>query len=167
MVNLTRWLLGEWDPSKWTKNMSVYFGRPMKKPDKAFGRRRLFLQTALYYGRARNCFRVAARKNMIYKQKLYLLQRAARKDFNALQFQRIEAGAKELNFDGWEMRQALTRAHVSGLNDEILANMAIYEPRTFRAVTNIAAHKAMQPLERGGLGMEGRMGTGAYVSDRI
>jgi hypothetical protein len=57
-----------------------------------------------------------------------------------------------MNYDGWFMRDALTRNGIH-LDRKVLANFAVTEPRTFRAVTAIAANKSMEPLDEGGLGL--------------
>ena len=36
---------------------------------------------------------------------------------------------------------------------QVLAELAIWEPRTFRSVVTVAADRAMRPREEGGLGM--------------
>lgn len=53
----------------------------------------------------------------------------------------------------WQGLKWCFRAHVH-LNDEMLANLAIWEPRTFRALAGIAAFKAMQPSESGGMNIQ-------------
>merc|ERR1712002_743842 len=87
----------------------------------------------MYFGmrkatKARNCFR---------------------KDFRELCDLRIEAGAKEMNYDSLNMRETLTRLHI-GLDTKALANMAIWEPRTFRSIVGICAYKESLPHERSG-----------------
>ena len=46
----------------------------------------------------------------------------------------IDAGAAELSYDAWHMKESLHRCHIQ-LNTKVLANMAIWEPRTFRSGT--------------------------------
>jgi hypothetical protein len=50
------------------------------------------------------------------------------------------------------MRESLHRCHVQ-LNTKVLANLAIWEPRTFRSVVAVSAQKSMQPQQFGGLGL--------------
>ena len=69
-----------------------------------------------------------------------------------LKFTGIDAAAAEHSYDAWHMREALHRSHLQ-LNTKVLANMAIWEPRTFRSVVAVSAHKTMQPQELGGLGL--------------
>ena len=64
----------------------------------------------------------------------------------------IDAGAAEHSYDAWHMKEALHRCHVQ-LNNKVLANMAIWEPRTFRSVIAVAANKSMQQPDAGGLGL--------------
>lgn len=53
------------------------------------------------------------------------------------------------------------------LNDEILANLAIWEPRTFRSIVAVASQKAMQNKDRGGLEMDPCGPKDTFVTDRI
>jgi large subunit ribosomal protein L20 len=74
-----------------------------------------------------------------------------RRDFRELCDLRIEAGSKELNYTGLDIRESLARMHI-GLSRKVLAGLAIWEPRTFRSIAAICAHKEAQPVEEGGLG---------------
>ena len=47
------------------------------------------------------------------------------------------------------MADALARSHIH-LNRKVLANLAIWEPRSFRAIAAIAAFKENQPTDKGG-----------------
>ena len=48
------------------------------------------------------------------------------------------------------MPEALARSHIH-LNRKVLANLAIWEPRTFRSISAIAAFKENQSTNEGGL----------------
>ena len=48
------------------------------------------------------------------------------------------------------MQEALARSHIH-LNRKVLANLAIWEPRTFRSIAGIAAFKENQSASEGGL----------------
>ncbi len=52
----------------------------------------------------------------------------------------IDAGAAELSYDAWHLKESLHRCHVQ-LNTKVLANMAIWEPRTFRSGSNFNNQK--------------------------
>ena len=61
----------------------------------------------------------------------------------------------------WLMRESLARAGV-GLDRHALSTLCLTEPRTFRAVVAVAAHKTCQPVEEGGLGIHS-MGPGPDI----
>merc|ERR1712018_372511 len=75
----------------------------------------------------------------------------SRKDFRELCDLRIEAGAKDLHYDPFYMRDTLARLHI-GLNTKVLANLAIWEPRSFRSIVGLCAHKESMPEHEGGMG---------------
>merc|ERR550534_2009209 len=109
------------------------------------------MMTAHLYGRQRNCYRLAHRKMLKGLEKSTALRGEARKDFKELCDLRIEAGAKEVHYDPIDMRETLARLHI-GLNRKVLTNLAVYEPRTFRSIAAVCAHKENLPEEDGGLG---------------
>jgi len=78
---------------------------------------------------------------------------------------RLDGACQELNYNVFHMRDALARAGVY-LDRKILTNIAISEPRTFRAVTEIAATKSMGPVEEGGLAL-GKCGPGIDVFTKL
>ena len=48
------------------------------------------------------------------------------------------------------MQEALARSHIP-LNRKVLANLAIWEPRSFRSVVAVTAFKENQSFDEGGL----------------
>ena len=91
-------------------------------------------------------------------------RQAARKDFKELCELRIEAGSKELHYNPFDMRETLARLNI-GLNRKVLANMAIWEPRSFRSIIGLCAHKESLPEHEGGMGKP-PMGPGTKVITR-
>ena len=154
MVQLSATLL------RWTRrhpiHSSPFFGRTgtdtPDQYDRRWKTRKTFLLSAHLYGKARNCWKVAEvqHKTALWREVKCARHKADDKA-NLLQL-RIEAGAHELGFDGWRLREALTRSHLH-LSDKMLAELAAWEPRSFRSVIGIAAHKASTAEEEGGMGM--------------
>ena len=74
-----------------------------------------------------------------YHERVFLkhnkLLAADRQDEEDLVAQRVEAGVEELNFDHWHLRESLTRSHIA-LDNRIMSQLAIWEPRTFRYVNS-------------------------------
>jgi large subunit ribosomal protein L20 len=79
-------------------------------------------------------------------------RKVKKRDFRELCEARIEAGAAEHSYNAWYLKESLHRCHIQ-LNTKVLANMAIWEPRTFRSVVAVAANKSMQQPQHGGLGL--------------
>ena len=88
----------------------------------------------------------------------------ARQDFRELCDLRIEAAAKEVHYDPIDMRETLSRLHI-GLNRKVLSNLAIWEPRTFRSIAALCAHKENLPEDEGGLD-KNKSGPGTEVISR-
>ena len=112
----------------------------------------------------RNCYRLAHRKMLKGLERSTALRGEARKDFKELCDLRIEAGAKEVHYDPVDMRETLSRLHI-GLNRKVLSSLAIWEPRTFRSIAAICAHKESLPEDEGGLD-KNKAGPGTEVISR-
>merc|ERR1719209_2544524 len=107
--------------------------------------------TSHLYGRARNCYYIATRYNIRQLQHTRALWEA-----------RVEGQAKELNYNTWNMRGALSRTGIQ-LDRHSISALALTEPRTFRALTAVAALKTRQSTEEGGLGRGIADGTGPNI----
>ncbi len=132
--------------------------------DRSWKRRKVFQCTAHLQGRSRNTFKCAVRKMTKWLQYETRDARKVASDLNELHRVRVEAAALELNYDSWNIREAMARTGIN-LSNRILANLAVWEPRTFRSIVALVAHKSMQPEERGGMGMP-KCGPGTEVVDR-
>ena len=88
----------------------------------------------------RNCYMLASRQLQKGLEHVTKNRELSRKDFRELCDLRIEAGAKDLHYDPFYMRDTLARLHI-GLNTKVLANLAIWEPRSFRSIVGLCAHK--------------------------
>ncbi len=138
-----------------------FFKFPAKDYDNRWQRRRNFLMVAHAYGRRRNCSRLAIRSTKKDLARDFKQAKGRAQDMRDLDFARVEAAAAELGYDAWYIREALVRSHIH-LNTNILAELAVWEPRSFRALVGIAAHTSSKPEEQGGLGM-GPSGPGTKV----
>ena len=132
------------------KHSNEYTGFFKEPLDNSWGRRKVKMMTQHFYGRSRNCYRLSNLKMEWNLKRVTKSRKAAREDFKELCELRIEAGAKELHYNPLYMREALARLHI-GLNRKVLANLAIWEPRTFRSIVGLCAHKEALPEHEGGL----------------
>lgn len=131
---------------------------------KAWGRRKVKMMTAHVYGRNRNCYKLAVKQMNKNLEIVTSRRQAYQKDFRELCELRIQAGSNELNYDSFNMRETLARLHI-GLNRKVLANLAIWEPRSFRSIVGICAHKEGLPTDQGGLEKD-HSGPGTEVISR-
>jgi len=122
------------------KHTNEFTGIIKEGPDRAYGRRKIKMMTGHYYGRGRNCYMLASRQLQKGLEHVTKNRELSRKDFRELCDLRIEAGAKDLHYDPFYMRDTLARLHI-GLNTKVLANLAIWEPRSFRSIVGLCAHK--------------------------
>nr|CAG4650602.1 EOG090X0H9C [Sida crystallina] len=118
------------------------------KPDAFWRRRRLFKLTAHYYGRKRNCYSIAIRyalRALVFSTKSRKLKK---KDIKELWIQRIQAGAAEHDSSYETLVSGMAKCNIA-LNHKTLANLAIWEPRTFQSLTQIASAKLRQEPSKG------------------
>ncbi|XP_054263452.1 39S ribosomal protein L20, mitochondrial [Macrosteles quadrilineatus] len=114
---------------------------PNKGPDEFYRKRNIFRLSAHFYGRARNCYSIAVRKvhrALVYSTKGRKLKR---EDMRDLWTTRTTAACEELGLPFPIFRQGLQSSDVL-LNRKSLSNLAIWEPRTFKALTDFAWKRA-------------------------
>ena len=143
------------------KHTNEFFGKAQVGPDRFWSRRKEFMMSAHLYGRPRNCFRLAKRVNLKNLERTRAQRKALKQDTRDLWECRVEGVGNTLNYNTWHIRESLARTGIA-IDRHILSNLAITEPRTFRAVTAIAATKTSQGLDEGGLGLHS-MGPGPDI----
>jgi len=143
------------------KHTNEFFGRGQVGPDRFWGRRKEFMMSAHFYGRARNCYRLAKRYNLKNLERAKAQRKVLKQDTTDLWDCRVEGVGNTLNYNTWHMRESLSRTGIL-LDRHMLSNLAITEPRTFRSVIAIAATKTSQGLDEGGLGLH-NMGPGPDI----
>jgi len=118
------------------------------KPDKFWRRRRTFRMTAHYFGRARNCYRIAiikAEKSLQYATKARSLKK---EDMKQLWEQRLSAGCHEHDTTLPVLREGLMRCNVL-LNRKTLSELAVWEPRTFKSIVDLCKAKVAEDRPKG------------------
>nr|CAG4649804.1 EOG090X0H9C [Scapholeberis mucronata] len=118
------------------------------KPDNFWRRRRVFKMTSHYYGRKRNCYSIAIRyvhRALAYANKGRQLKK---RDILDLWKTRITAGCRELGTSYEALVVGMARCRIA-LDKKTLANLAIWEPRTFKSLTQIAAAKLKEEPVKG------------------
>nr|CAG4644422.1 EOG090X0H9C [Lepidurus arcticus] len=109
----------------------------VRSADKFWKRRRTFKLTSHYYGRKRNCYSIAIKychRALAYATKARLLKKKVAKD---LWETRIGAAAAELGSSYDNIVYGMSRCNIA-LNRKSLANLAVWEPRSFKALNKIA-----------------------------
>ncbi|XP_055641635.1 39S ribosomal protein L20, mitochondrial [Toxorhynchites rutilus septentrionalis] len=106
-------------------------------PDEFWRKRKIFKLAAHYIGRPRNCYSITIRsvhRALAYATKGRKLKKL---DMRELWTQRVNAGCEQhgLQFDTF--REGLYRNDIL-LNRKVLADLAIWEPRTFEALALIS-----------------------------
>lgn len=90
-----------------------------------------------YQGRNKSNFRIAIEKVEKGLQYAYRDRRAKKRNFRALWIQRINAGAREHGVTYSQMMNGLSKAGVE-LDRKVLADLAMNEPETFKALVDQA-----------------------------
>nr|XP_023030047.1 39S ribosomal protein L20, mitochondrial [Leptinotarsa decemlineata] len=111
-------------------------------PDEIWRKRRIFKLAAHYVGRKRNCYSIAVRyvhRALVYATKARKLRK---EDMANLWETRIIAGCEQHNIKYSTFRESLVRSDIL-LNRQTLANLACWEPYTFKALTDIAKRRAV------------------------
>nr|CAG4647522.1 EOG090X0H9C [Megafenestra aurita] len=118
------------------------------RPDNFWKKRRVFKMTAHYHGRKRNCYSLAIRhvhRALAYATKGRQLKKL---DIKELWVKRISAGCTELGSSYEALVRGMARCRIA-LDKKSLSDLAIWEPRTFKSLTQIAAAKLRQEPIKG------------------
>lgn len=109
---------------------------------RAHARHRKVIKAAKgYYGRRKNCFRTAVQAVEKAGQYAYRDRRNKKRNFRALWIQRINAGVREHGMTYSRFINGLNKAGIE-LDRKILSDMAIRDPKAFKAVVE-QAQKAL------------------------
>ncbi|XP_053694986.1 39S ribosomal protein L20, mitochondrial [Sabethes cyaneus] len=108
-----------------------------RRPDEFWRKRRIFKLAAHYIGRPRNCYSITIRN--VHRALAYATKgRALKKqDMRELWTQRVNAGCEQHGVQFPEFQEGLYRNDIL-LNRKVLADLAIWEPRTFEALALIS-----------------------------
>jgi len=98
-------------------------------------RKKILKQAKGYFGRRKNVYTVA--KNAIEKAMLYAYRdrKQNKRNFRALWIQRINAGAREHGLS-YSQFMGKIKANNIDLNRKVLADLAMNEPATFKAIVD-------------------------------
>ncbi|KAG5889656.1 hypothetical protein JTB14_028934 [Gonioctena quinquepunctata] len=111
-------------------------------PDEIWRKRRIFKLAAHYIGRKRNCYSIAVRyvhRALVYATKGRKLRK---EDMANLWETRVRAGCEQHSIEYESFREGLTRSDIL-LNKKTLADLACWEPFTFKSLTDIAKRRAL------------------------
>ncbi|XP_056635287.1 39S ribosomal protein L20, mitochondrial [Diorhabda carinulata] len=111
-------------------------------PDEIWRKRRIFKIAAHFIGRRRNCYSIAVRN--VHRALAYATKgrKLKKKDMANLWETRVTAGCEQHNISYTNFREGLVRCNIL-LNRRTLADLACWEPYTFKALTDIAKRKAV------------------------
>ncbi|XKL67903.1 hypothetical protein PGB90_003394 [Kerria lacca] len=125
-----------------------------KGPDQFWKTRRILKLSSHFYGRRRNCYRNAIRGVWRSLRHCTLGRQDKKRDMKELQDLRIHAGSMEHGLPRGIFKESIERCLIL-LNRKILADLAVWEPRTFKALTDVAKAKALEDkLEYDGMKSE-------------
>ncbi|CAL1681430.1 unnamed protein product [Lasius platythorax] len=112
-------------------------------PDEFWRKRKIFKLAAHFIGRRRNCYSLAIRN--VHRALVFATfgRRLKKEDIKELREQRLEAATNEHGINFATFREGLSRCNIL-LNRKVLADLSIWEPRSFKALTDIACARAKQ-----------------------
>ncbi|KAK9294242.1 hypothetical protein QLX08_011070 [Tetragonisca angustula] len=110
-------------------------------PDEFWRKRQIFKLAAHYIGRKRNCYSIAIRNVHRALLKATRGRQLKKQDMRELWETRLNGATHEHNISLKILLEGLNRCNIL-LNRKSLANLAIWEPRTFKCLSDIACAKA-------------------------
>ncbi|XP_065095379.1 large ribosomal subunit protein bL20m [Ochlerotatus camptorhynchus] len=106
-------------------------------PDEFWRKRKMFKLAAHYIGRPRNCYGITIRS--VHRALAYATKgrELKKQDMRELWTQRINAGCEQHGMQVADFQNGLYRNEIL-LNRKVLADLAVWEPRTFEALALIS-----------------------------
>lgn len=100
-------------------------------------RKKVISQAKGYFGRSKNCYRIATERLEKALQYAYRDRRAKKRDFRALWIQRINAGARLHGLTYARMIDGLNKAGIE-IDRKVLSDIAIRDPEAFAQIAQQA-----------------------------
>ncbi|KAL1494670.1 hypothetical protein ABEB36_010236 [Hypothenemus hampei] len=113
-----------------------------KGPDEFWKKRRIFKLSAHFIGRSRNCYSLAIRavhRALVYATKGRKLRKL---DMSDLWVTRITAASAQHGIDYGTFRNGLIQSNIL-LDRKALSDLAVWEPYSFKALTDVAKRKVL------------------------
>lgn len=122
-------------------------------PDEYWRKRKIFKLAAHFIGRRRNCYSIAIRN--VHRALVYATKgrRLKKYDMKNLWATRLTAACDQHEITLTCFKEALMRSNIF-INAKNLVDLAIWEPRSFKALTQFAAAKAKEDGLNGVLSLE-------------
>src|SRR5256885_1174662 len=90
-----------------------------------------------FRGRSKNCINLATARVEKALQYAYTSRKLKKRDFRSLWIQQINAGSRQYELPYRDLAHGLVLSDVS-INRKVLAELAVNEPYSFRALTKLA-----------------------------
>jgi len=100
-------------------------------------RKKIFKQSKGFYGKRRNCYKIAKQSVMKAFKNAYTDRRRKKREFRKLWITRIGAASKNRGLSYSKFMGGLNKADVD-LNRKMLADIAVRDPETFDHLVDIA-----------------------------
>ncbi|XP_037939229.1 39S ribosomal protein L20, mitochondrial [Teleopsis dalmanni] len=110
-------------------------------PDEFWRKRKIFKLSAHFRGRGRNCYTIAIR--LVHRALAYATKgrKLKKLDMAELWSTRVAAGCEQYGLPLQTFKECLVRSDIL-LNRKMLADLAIWEPRSFEALVKISRERA-------------------------
>eukprot|EP00123_Amoebidium_parasiticum_P022148 comp8102_c0_seq1/m.3585 comp8102_c0_seq1/g.3585 ORF comp8102_c0_seq1/g.3585 comp8102_c0_seq1/m.3585 type:complete len:143 (-) comp8102_c0_seq1:103-531(-) len=113
------------------------------RPNSVLRKARFYALTKGFRGRAKNVYSVARNRLEKALQYAYISRRLKKRDFRSLWITRISGACREHGLSYAKFMHGLVQNNIQ-LNRKILSQLAIHEPATFKALTQLVQASKQQ-----------------------
>ncbi|CAH3036564.1 large ribosomal subunit protein bL20 [Pocillopora verrucosa] len=114
-------------------------------PSRAIKRAKILALAKGFRGRSKNCYSIAIRRVHKALQYQYISRRLKKREMRALWITRINIATREHNVNYSNFINKMAQCNIQ-LNRKILADLAIHEPRSFKALSELAKSRLKDGL---------------------
>jgi len=105
--------------------------------DRTVRRAKIFALAKGFRGRSKNCYSIAVRRVQKALQYQYVSRRLKKREMRSLWISRINMATREHNVTYSKFVNQMAQCNIQ-LNRKVLSDLAIHEPRSFKALAELA-----------------------------
>jgi len=116
-----------------------------RPPNRALKREKILALAKGFRGRSKNCYSIAIRRVQKALQYQYISRKLKKREMRSLWITRINIATREHNVNYSTFMNKMVQCNIQ-LNRKMMSELAIHEPRSFKALTELGKSRLKDGL---------------------